>query len=253
MNTFIIIKPNKMKTSFFFLTVMLLLCQMAGAQIKFAMKAGATFSTFKASSTSGTVSDYKTIVGFQGGPMAEISLSNYFSIQPELLFSTKGAITEAEETYPMPSSTGYTEYHIKLKATITPMYIDLPLHLKINLTSLSSGKFSIGMGPLFSYGLGGKAKITGSINDTKLTGEASIFNSEKPILKDENGNDLSGDAEAESMLKRFDIGLSSFASFELKNHFLMILSYQLGLKDISKSSDEKLHNRCFIVSLGYKF
>jgi hypothetical protein len=232
---------------------MLLFSLTVNAQIKFGFKAGATFAKLKPSSTSGMVTDYNILAGFQGGTFTEIPLGNYFSVQPELLFSTKGAISKTETSYPVPSNTGYTEYQISLKATFTPMYLDFPIHLKVNFASISSDKLTISFGPVFSYGLGGKAKISGSMNGTKIMGEAYLFKNEKPVIKDEYGNNLSVEAEATAILKRFDIGVSGFVSYEIKSHYLIGISYQIGLKDIGNNSDEELRNRCLSITMGYKF
>lgn len=235
------------------LSAMFLYCLVAISQVKFGAKAGSTFAKFEPSSTTGMISDYTTQVGFQGGIFTEFTLNNYFSLKPELLFSMKGAISKLEETYNVPGSTGYSEYQIILKSTITPLYIDLPVHFKISFASVSSDKFTIGVGPLIALGLSGKAKITGSLNGSKITGEASLFKNEKPVLKDEYGNDISGNAPASSLLKRFDLGISCFAGYEFKGRILLIAGYQHGLRDINKEGDEELRTQCLTVSLGYKF
>ncbi len=80
----------------FVLSVFTLIGFTIQAQIKFGIKAGANFSTFSGSDAKleGISPKYK--VGFAGGGLANIQLSEMFSLQPELLYSMEGATYKYE-------------------------------------------------------------------------------------------------------------------------------------------------------------
>lgn len=60
----------------------------AQAQVKIGVKAGANLSTWSGDNIPG---DNKAKVGFNAGALANISISEMFSLQPEVLFSLEGA------------------------------------------------------------------------------------------------------------------------------------------------------------------
>jgi hypothetical protein len=236
----------------FFPVLFMFFCLTAQSQVKFGIQAGATFSGYKSTTDDGVVLDYKMLTGYQGGGFAEITLNNYFSVQPGLMFSTRGAKVKFLQTFIVPSNTGYSTVNVTLKATITPLYIDVPLFFKVSFASVGSDKFTIGVGPLFSYGVGGKMKIKGNLGSTGITGEAKVFSDGTMSIKDQYNHEYS-DGQADALLKRFDIGASCFAAYEFNQHILLNIGYQHGLRDIRNDSGEKLRNRCLTIMVGYKF
>ena len=61
-----------------------------------------------------------------------------------------------------------------------------------------------------------------------------------------------GDGAGE--FKRTEFGLQGIAGFQLNSGFLIGVSYDLGLTNISNTSDEgSLKNRVFGVSVGFTF
>jgi hypothetical protein len=79
-----------------FLSVLTLIAFTIQAQIKFGVKAGANFSTFSGSDAKFENISPKYKVGFAGGGLVNIQLSEMFSLQPELLYSMEGATYKAE-------------------------------------------------------------------------------------------------------------------------------------------------------------
>lgn len=66
------------------------------AQIKFGIKAGANFTSFGGSDAKMGDLSPKYKVGFAGGGLVNIQLSEMFSLQPELLYSMEGATYKSE-------------------------------------------------------------------------------------------------------------------------------------------------------------
>ncbi len=222
------------------------------SQVNFGVKAGTTLSKYRSSTDEGIIPEYNTIAGFQGGPFAEVVINNYFSMQPELLFTMRGAKSTIIQTYTVAGPSGYITVPLKLKAAFVPFYIDLPVYLKVGFPSAGSDKLSIGAGPLVSYGIGGKVKFKGSANSEDFTAEMKLFSEDELVLKDDNGNELPS-GESSTLLKRFDAGIAGFVSYEFNDRIILCLNYQYGLKNISDDPDEDLWNRCLTISAGYKF
>ncbi|HRO47270.1 porin family protein [Agriterribacter sp.] len=66
------------------------------AQIKYGIKAGANFTTFSGSDAKMEGISPKYKVGFAGGGLVNIQLSEMFSLQPEVLYSLEGTTYKAQ-------------------------------------------------------------------------------------------------------------------------------------------------------------
>lgn len=99
------------------------------AQVRFGFKAGANLANL-----TGDVEGTKMKFGFNAGAVAKISVSESFSVQPELVFSTQGA--KAEEG----------DGAIKLN------YINLPIMAQYN-----TGGFVLEAGPQFGFLMSAKS------------------------------------------------------------------------------------------------
>jgi len=243
---------------YLFLALICSLPLIAVSQVKYGMKAGTTLAWYRASTDKGMIPEYRTLAGFQGGAFAEAFINSYFSLQPELLLSTRGAKVKYSETYTIPGSSGFTTVQTKIKGVFIPLYVDVPVYLKVGFPSVGSDKFTIGAGPLFSYGVGGKAKFNGSVNEVNknqvnIKGDMKLFSKDKLVLKDQDGREYTVEEAETPLLKHFDVGLACFAAYEFNARIALSLNYQYGMKNISEDPDEDLWNRCVAISLGYKF
>jgi hypothetical protein len=98
----------------------------AQSSVKFGIKGGVNFASLTASGGGYSINS-GNITGFHVGGIADIPLGN-FSLQPGLLYSTKGA------------------------SGSTLGYIEVPVNLLYN-TGSGSGKFFFGGGPYLGYGV----------------------------------------------------------------------------------------------------
>jgi len=146
-----------------------------------------------------------------------------------LLLSTKGTKTSTKET-----NTGVI---IESKGSLNLVYLDIPLTAKAYYNIGASKIYGV-FGPYIGFGLSGKSKSEIKIIGVTETDEQDV-------------NWGSGDSDD---LKRLDYGLTVGAGMEF-NSFLIGLSYNLGLANISAVTDDgqKIKNKVFGLSIGYKF
>jgi len=189
----------------------------------FGIRAGVNFQNLNGQ-FAGNDLDNKIKVGFNAGLNAEIPLADEFYIQPGLLFTTKGAKADNDDT----------------KVNIS--YLELPVNF-LYKPILGAGKLLLGAGPYAAYALGGKIK--GDNGDMDLEFESKLATSEA--------------LQYFYTFKRFDFGANLLVGYEFSNKFSAQLNAQLGLANISPkvdgfdSDDYKTKNTGFGVSLGYRF
>lgn len=120
---------------------------LAQAQVKLGVKAGGNISKQRINSSHGsslfTNDKYKS---FHAGFISEFTLSERLYLQPQLLYSRKGAT--------LLISTGAADTKVRIN------YIDLPVNLVYKLP-VSFGKIFAGAGAAFSYGFEGKQEQNG--------------------------------------------------------------------------------------------
>lgn len=119
---------------------------LVNAQVKFGVKGSANFYKFGGSDGS-DIDDQKMKVGFNAGGIANIPVSEMFSIQPELLFSNQGAAQDF----------GGETLNWNLN------YINLPVMAQYNNPS----GFYAETGPEFGFLMSAKAKADGVSEDIK--------------------------------------------------------------------------------------
>ena len=142
------------------------------------------------------VSDENMKVGFNAGFFAKLPVTRGFSIQPELLYSSKGA----KETYDN-FIEGKGEYRFNLN------YIELPVLAVFNVAK----NFNLQVGPYISY--------LASANIKDLKDDGTI-------------NDIT-DLDAENF-NRFDYGVAGGLGIDISN-FTIGARYNYGFKEIGKS------------------
>lgn len=177
--------------------------------------------------------DFKSRVGFHLGVIVDLGLSEKFSIQPGLYYTTRGAKLEQSD-----DEEKYTEkYNLS--------YLQLPILASYKINLSDDIKWHINAGPYVAYGLGGKVKWESSYDGESEKGDYKAFG----VADEDSDEDKGG-------LKRFDAGLS-FGTGISFNKVYFGLTYDLGLANIADKKawgdDFKLKNRNFAISVGYNF
>lgn len=142
------------------------------------------------------VKDENMKVGFNAGLYAKLPITRGFSIQPELLYSNKGAKITYNNLF------GEGEYRFNLH------YIEVPVLAVINVAK----NFNIHAGPYASWLAG--ANVTQADKDNNTVDEVAE-------LKADNFN-------------RFDYGLAGGLGIDIQN-FTIGARYNYGLREIGKS------------------
>lgn len=130
-----------MKKSLLLLVCAVAITSITQAQVRFGFKGGANFANL-----TGDIEEVKMRVGFNAGAVAKISLSESFSVQPELVYSNQG--------------TSFEEGDSKINMHLN--YINLPIMFQYNVSG-----FSIETGPQASFLMTAKLKADGESVDIK--------------------------------------------------------------------------------------
>jgi hypothetical protein len=253
-------------------------------KIRFGVKGGVNASTTAVSLSAydpdhyvRNVTGYKYNAGFNAGVFVECPLSGTFSLQPELILSTKGMRSETFASQYRPSITGFKLLELHAVSEITSYYIELPLYVKAGFDLSRSGRFIAGIGVYFACGINGKIHSEYVDYELSESGEPSnrgnLWSGEKDIFKEGRinfeGNMPGTPSGMESRirepylrkpLKRFDGGLSGFIGYELRRRWFITASCDMGLVNMLNPAEAwdgevkgSMYNRTFSISSGYKF
>jgi hypothetical protein len=187
-----------------------------GLRPKLGIKGGLNLTTLYSSDVS--TSHMKT--GFNAGIFAKLPVTRGFSIQPELLYSLKGAKSDYNNFVQ-----GSGEYRFNLG------YIEMPVLAVVNL------------GPNFNLQAGGYAAYLTNANVKNVN----------------NNGDVQGAADLNAdNFNRWDFGLAGGAAFDIEN-FTIGARYDYGLTHISKSGNfsetfaQGMKNAGFSFYIGFGF
>lgn len=132
----------------------LVLPQTAAAGVKFGIKGGANIANVNGN-FSDTISDWKTTVGFCAGIFLELNFGRILTIQPEVLYTMKGADATIDDG--TITGTGKLRFD----------YLEIPILLKVRIPTGSIHPF-IFAGPAFGFNLKATFEdLTGDKNDVE--------------------------------------------------------------------------------------
>lgn len=181
-------------------------------ETKFGIKGGVNLSTL-----TGDVQHTSSKIGFHIGGFAEFKISDKFSIQPEVLYSTQGTKEKGFGT----DFQGQV-YEIELNYKLA--FINVPILAKYYVAE----KFSLEAGPQIGFLVTAKNEYT------------APGISEESDVKNDFGS--------------IDIGVDFGAGYDFTEKFSLGLRYNLGLTNLHKDIDYyKIKNSVFLLSAGYKF
>lgn len=192
-------------------------------EIKYGIKAGLNVSTLV-----GDFESENSLIGLHVGGFAEFKITDKFSVQPEILYSTQGA--ESEYFVADEFSSTYDERKIKLG------YLNIPV---IGKYFIFQG-FSVEAGPQIGFLLSAKNeyKFDNFVNE-RFTG--------------------SGEIDIKDQVKSVDFGFNIGAGYEFTENVFVQARYTLGLSSVFEdnyspaTNDYKAQNSVLQVSFGYKF
>lgn len=188
-----------MKKIFLTLLSISLFSAATSAQMRFGIKGGLNLANISVSPAQSNPP--KSIIGFHGGVVLDAALTDKISIQPNLLFSLKGAS----------GSVSIGTGTIESKATLN--YIEVPVNFVYSVTDA----FTVGAGPYLGYALSGNSAVTSTISGFSSYNESLDFEKEK--------------------IKRLDFGLNFTAGYEVTEGIVISANYSLGLANISDDAN----------------
>ena len=191
-------------------------------EVQFGVKGGVNIATFVGDDTD----DLDSKIGFHVGGFAEIKISEKFSVQPELLFSTQGA--KMEDKY----SEGGLNYDVSAK--INTSYINIPVMAKLYVAE----GFSLEAGPQIGFLMSAKTKAEATVS----AGDITQSGSEEVDVKDQ--------------FNTVDFGLSFGLGYKFTENLSAGARYNLGLSDVNKEVEGQalsVKNSVIQVSIGYSF
>jgi hypothetical protein len=186
-------------------------------EVKFGVKAGVNFASVGGDDTD----DLDGRTSFHFGGVAEIVISDKFSVQPELVYSAQGAKASFEED------------SFKEEVTTKLDYLNIPIMAKYYVAE----GFSIEAGPQIGILM-------------KAEAEFDFTDSEFPEDNESGTEDLKDGTSG------IDFGFGIGAGYKMDSGLNFALRYNLGLSNINDfegSDDFSNNNNVLQVSVGYMF
>ncbi len=166
--------------------------------------------------------------GFQVGTTVNVQISQLFHVGASLQFTQKGFHTIDRNQPP-------GTYYWNRKQSSN--YIEIPINGIIKFNPDKALQFSIGTGPVVSYGISGKMDAT--LEFTNFNGQFYSIKTENYQIFSERG------------AKRMDIGWGLSLGLQYQKASLG-LDYNYGLTStITGGGWHYLKNRCFSLKVGY--
>ncbi|HEY8920371.1 MAG TPA: porin family protein [Chitinophaga sp.] len=202
------------------------------AQVSFGVKAGFSMAGMSHKYDNEFIKpNTKTVPAFHAGVIADIALSENFSLQPGLFYSAKGAKMDA-------IIPGIADGPVKVKSTIHLSYLELPVNF-LYKHELGPGKIFAGAGPYLAYGISGKIK-------TDYDADSFVDSDLDVKFKNQRG-----DSANVAYVKPFDAGANFIAGYEFKMGLVFSVNYSLGLTNTSPYEGETEKNHYLGISVGY--
>jgi len=194
--------------------------------ISYGVKAGVNFSTFSAT-VSNLTGTSASLTGFHVGGVVDLKFNKSFSIQPGILYSTKGGSS---------TTAGDGSQDVALSASkVTFNYLEIPVNFLYH-APVRKGSVFIGGGPYVGFGLSGSAPLTTDENG-------------QPTNRTESVHFGSGVDEIHNP----DFGFNFIGGYQFTSKVTLSVQYGLGIQNLSNDPVVRIHNQALGFSLGYFF
>lgn len=166
--------------------------------------------------------------GFTAGAVVDLNFRDFFAIQPGIFFESRSHnysyVIEDSNT---PAALDINEYgHTR------STWIKVPLLASIRMNPSSSLRWSIDLGPVFGFGMGGRDKGT-------------FATAETGPLRYKNGY-------FDDVRKKWSFGLKFGTTMRYKGHYLVGIHYESGTSSVYKDIKGG-HHKAWTFTLGYDF
>ena len=212
----------------------------AQAQLKFGVKAGANIASMSGHSSDDLLNSVKNAASYQAGVLMQVGFGK-FAIQPELIYSVKGASLSNNGSNSVLNAYGaLTGNTVPNSLELQSSYLELPINLQYGFSLGSLARVYVQAGPYASYLVADKLK----------SDDNGFYDAYKQTLEE-----LGGDP-----LNKLDYGVGVGAGVEVL--FLQLaVKYDFGLaemKEVTAAGADVnlfsgLKNRNLSISLGFLF
>ena len=209
-----------MKKIFFAFTILVASMSVAQAQSGVGIRVGANLSNLEGDLQN--EDRFENKIGFHAGLTYNIPVvGEFFSVQPELLYSNKG-FKNSDEDFTLLGNTyrreGNTNYN----------YLDLPI-----LAKIKAGPLYFEAGPQASYLLSVNNKTKVYMNDE---------------LQDSNTTQIDRD-----QMKKFEIGYAAGVGIGTPMGISVGVRYNSDFSKLLDNNEAQIYNDVFMLTLGYTF
>ena len=221
------------------------------SQVTFGVQGGIQSTTASYSFTqTGQPSSPSTssVTGLKIGGIASIPLGKDFSFMPELSFVSKGVdYTNIYGYY----SNGTWRYKEEEKFRMS--YIEIPLSI-----TYTKSKFFGGLGPVFSFGIGGSGSYTETWNILNSSGgyTAQVYKQSDNIGIAFDGTSNVSATDNKYHFKSLEVGGNLFVGYKFTESLFAKLTYNTSFTDILPSEQgytTKYSSSYVGLSVGYLF
>ncbi len=201
-------------------------------ELRIGFKAGANIANLGGDGTE----DFKGLLGIHFGSTFEIPVSDWFSAQPEIMYSSQGTRIKSSEHI---SRQGY-DYEVRNKGKLHLHYLNVPVMAKLYLTD----GLALEAGPQIGFMISARRKS-----------EKDVFGDLPQEVIDLIKSELwEGRANVKDFIKTVDFAIGFGASYHLKEGIFIGARYNLGLSNVHKDSgDLENQNNVLQISAGYRF
>lgn len=229
------------------LVVVLAATYFAQAQISFGVHGnviGASMQN-KADDPNNDISDFKTRISWKLGLVAQVPLTTNLSFMPQLNVLSKGGKIDETQTGEVLGA----PITVTAKGDAKLTYVELPLNV-VYSTGGEEGGFFIGIGPVISYGIGGKT--TGNATGT-YQGQTYTRSLDGDVKFDGKKTDELDPNDENTHFKALEFGANVLVGYQLMNGVFINAHYNYGISNIDPNAGYESRNRYFGVGIGYFF
>lgn len=221
----------------------------ANSQTSFGFHAGGGLASLNSKFDGKKQDGGKHTFSFKVGGVASVGISDNISFMPELNFVRKGGKTELNETETIPGNLGTITTVVNGETNLG--FIEVPLNIAYNASSEDGSGFFGGIGPVVSFGIGGKSKGSSTIT-TAITGfpsqtASTSFNSD---VKFDGKKDATDNNDH---LKAFEFGGNVFAGYKMSNGVYAKAYYNIGFSNLSPEDKTSVKTSYFGIGVGFLF
>jgi hypothetical protein len=183
----------------------------------------------------------KSVFGFRIGAFAEMPVIGGIFFNPALNFVSKGG--KHSSSLIIFGATSISE------SEITTNYLEIPLNFiyKINL---EKGRFYFGAGPVVGFGLGGKAKGSGTSTGSFIGIPINQNTSYDTKIKFDGKRDAT---DGKVHLKALEMGANLLVGFEMRNGIRLQINFNSNFTNLSPDVKNSFTNTNRGFTIGYKF